>query len=58
MAIVILGGSVMLTLTIAAGFDLTSARLNYLRLAMFHGPLEVAACVFWWLERRPLLRAG
>jgi hypothetical protein len=42
----------------AAGFDVASARAGYLRLALFHGPLELAVAALLLLERRPLLRAA
>ncbi|MFO1326213.1 MAG: hypothetical protein U1F56_02555 [Rubrivivax sp.] len=49
---------VLLALLLAVGiaawgvFDLIAARAGYLRLAAFHGYLELAVATLWWLERR------
>jgi hypothetical protein len=50
-----------LILTIAfvavSSFDLAGARHGYLRLALFHGPLELAIALQLWVERKPIARA-
>jgi hypothetical protein len=50
-----------LVLTIACvvmgSIALASARAGYLRLALFHGPLELAVATQLWVERRSIARA-
>ncbi len=38
--------------------DLVAARSGYLRLALFHGPMELAVIGSAWVERRPLTQSG
>ena len=51
---------VLLSLSIAlwAAFDLTTARENYLRMALFHGYLELIAATWLFVERPPRLEAA
>ena len=42
----------LVLLLLAATVDPESARLGYLRLAMFHGPMELAVLALAWIERR------
>jgi hypothetical protein len=51
---------VLLSLGIAlwAVFDLTAARENYLRMALFHGYLELIAATWLFVERPTRLEAG
>lgn len=51
-AVVILSLLATLALLAFACVDLQGARAAYLRLALFHGPLEIATAVLLWLERR------
>jgi len=51
------GALLALSLIAFACFDLHSARLFYLRLALFHGPLELSVLVLLWLEGARLERA-
>ena len=41
-----------LAIGVWAVFDLFSARNGYLRMAIFHGHLELAALSLWWVEER------
>jgi hypothetical protein len=43
--------AVALALAVWAVFDLSMARTGYLRLAAFHGYLELAALAWWWARR-------
>ncbi len=51
---------ILLSLGIAlwAAFDLTAARENYLRMALFHGYLELIAATWLFVERPARLEAG
>jgi hypothetical protein len=49
---------VMTLLCIVASSDATRGWLLYLRLALFHGPLELAVAVVLFLERRAPVRAS
>ncbi|MEW5742283.1 MAG: hypothetical protein AB1938_25425 [Myxococcota bacterium] len=46
-------GAAALGIAVWGAFDLPGARLGYLRLATFHGYLELAAAAWLWLEGRP-----
>lgn len=56
----VLAGFVLLTLAIAVWglVDLVHARAGYLRLALFHGPLELAVLVVCAIEGPTALRGG
>jgi hypothetical protein len=41
-----------------AGLDVSVARSAYLRVALFHGPLEIAVAVLLGTERQAVVRAG
>lgn len=41
-----------------AMFDLVAARANYLRIAIFHGPLEIVAAAFFYIEGTSPARAS
>ena len=45
-------------LMVWAGFDLSTARDQYLHLAAFHGYMELVALGWLFLERRPLCQHG
>lgn len=47
-----LAGACALTFACWSLFDLAGARHAYLRFALFHGHLELAAFALWWAERR------
>lgn len=50
-ALVLVGG-VALAIGVWASFDLAAANDGYLRLALFHGPLEIGIAALWWTEGR------
>ena len=39
-------------------FEPALARIAYLRLALFHGPMELAVILLWLLEGRPAIAGG
>lgn len=41
-----------------ASFEPALARSAYLRLALFHGPMELAAALLWLLEGRAAIADG
>jgi hypothetical protein len=54
LAPLLLVAAVALALVLWGVLDLTGARTGYLRLALFHGPLELAVIGSAWTERRRL----
>ena len=49
--LVFLGAATTLAVAVWAVYDLAQARMGYLRFALFHGHLELAAAAWLWMER-------
>ena len=48
--VLIVAGALVLAFSVWAAFDLANARVGYLRMALFHGYLELAAASFLFVE--------